>query len=311
MLPALHGGVTAAFLEVTAIIELSLVHPVGRYGGGPRSTLRRRPRCRPCPRPSTSPWITCAPACRAMPMPGPRSTARAGAMPRPCRGLAGQPRPPLRAGLGAFPDAAPPDRPRSPPHAPPSPMPGVSVASPLPIVLSNATIPLLGRGRYRRHRPAGPGGADRCRRPWRGDPGHALLGLRLSAHGHLGPCRPGPRRGRQRRTQPPSCCAPWLIGGAAGPGLVVLQAPLIAAAFAVAPASAEVEGLARTYLAIRIWGAPATHRALCPHRLADRAGTHARRPDPAAVAERAEHRAGPVVRAGPWLGRAAGSPRPR
>ena len=32
MLPALHGGVTAAFLEVTAIIELSWSLLWGRYG---------------------------------------------------------------------------------------------------------------------------------------------------------------------------------------------------------------------------------------------------------------------------------------
>ncbi|EEW26748.1 MATE family efflux transporter [Rhodobacter ferrooxidans] len=48
------------------------------------------------------------------------------------------------------------------------------------------------------------------------------------------------------------------IGAAAGCVFVALQAPLVWAAFALAPASAEVEGLARQYLAIRIWGAPAT-----------------------------------------------------
>jgi MATE family multidrug resistance protein len=49
-----------------------------------------------------------------------------------------------------------------------------------------------------------------------------------------------------------------LVAGLAGLGLIVLQVPLFWAAFAIAPASAEVEGLAKTYLAIRIWGAPAT-----------------------------------------------------
>ena len=48
------------------------------------------------------------------------------------------------------------------------------------------------------------------------------------------------------------------VAAVMGLGLVVLQIPLLAAAFSVAPASAEVEGLARTYLTIRIWGAPAT-----------------------------------------------------
>ncbi len=48
-----------------------------------------------------------------------------------------------------------------------------------------------------------------------------------------------------------------LVAGAAGLGLILLQAPLFAAGFAVSPASEEVEGLARSYMEIRIWGAPA------------------------------------------------------
>jgi multidrug resistance protein, MATE family len=49
-----------------------------------------------------------------------------------------------------------------------------------------------------------------------------------------------------------------LIGLAAGLVFVLAQSALFAGAFAVAPASAQVESLAQTYLAIRIWGAPAT-----------------------------------------------------
>ncbi|MDD8023468.1 MAG: MATE family efflux transporter [Paracoccaceae bacterium] len=49
-----------------------------------------------------------------------------------------------------------------------------------------------------------------------------------------------------------------IIAGLAGVGLIVLQVPLFWAAFQLAPASPEVETLARTYLSIRIWGAPAT-----------------------------------------------------
>jgi len=49
-----------------------------------------------------------------------------------------------------------------------------------------------------------------------------------------------------------------LIGSLAGLALIVLQAPMIWAAFRIAPASPEVETLARDYLGIRIWGAPAT-----------------------------------------------------
>ncbi len=49
-----------------------------------------------------------------------------------------------------------------------------------------------------------------------------------------------------------------MIGLAAGALIIAVQAPLIWAAFRTAPASAEVEALARQYLSIRIWGAPAT-----------------------------------------------------
>ncbi len=49
-----------------------------------------------------------------------------------------------------------------------------------------------------------------------------------------------------------------LIGGGAGAMFILLQGPLFALAFRLAPASAAVEAMARDYLAIRIWGAPAT-----------------------------------------------------
>lgn len=48
-----------------------------------------------------------------------------------------------------------------------------------------------------------------------------------------------------------------LVGGAAGLAVIALQLPLFAAAFRVAPASAEVEALARDYMAVRVWSAPA------------------------------------------------------
>lgn len=47
-----------------------------------------------------------------------------------------------------------------------------------------------------------------------------------------------------------------LIAGAGGLLVIVLQAPIFALSLALAPASEEVEGLAQTYLAIRIWAAP-------------------------------------------------------
>ena len=49
-----------------------------------------------------------------------------------------------------------------------------------------------------------------------------------------------------------------IVGVGAGLALVLAQGVLFWAAFSVAPGSDEVEGLAQQYLAIRIWGAPAT-----------------------------------------------------
>lgn len=48
-----------------------------------------------------------------------------------------------------------------------------------------------------------------------------------------------------------------LIGVSGGLLLMLLQVPIYAAAFAISPASAEVEALAREYMQIRIWSAPA------------------------------------------------------
>lgn len=49
-----------------------------------------------------------------------------------------------------------------------------------------------------------------------------------------------------------------IIGGAAGLFFILVQLPLIGAALWLSPGSAEVEGLAHSYLSLRIWGAPAT-----------------------------------------------------
>ncbi len=48
-----------------------------------------------------------------------------------------------------------------------------------------------------------------------------------------------------------------MIGFGAGAAIIVLQALLFWAAFVVSPASDEVEDLARQYMAIRVWSAPA------------------------------------------------------
>ena len=47
-----------------------------------------------------------------------------------------------------------------------------------------------------------------------------------------------------------------LIAGVGGLALILLQWPIFWGAFALSPASAEVEDLARQYMSIRIWGAP-------------------------------------------------------
>ena len=46
-------------------------------------------------------------------------------------------------------------------------------------------------------------------------------------------------------------------GVLAGMAFITFQIPIFAAAFWIAPASAEVEGLARAYMSIRVWSAPA------------------------------------------------------
>ena len=48
-----------------------------------------------------------------------------------------------------------------------------------------------------------------------------------------------------------------IIGLAAGAVIIALQGALFAGAFAVSPATPEVESLARQYMAIRVWSAPA------------------------------------------------------
>ena len=48
-----------------------------------------------------------------------------------------------------------------------------------------------------------------------------------------------------------------MIGFGGGLLIILLQAPIFAGAFVVSPASPEVESLARSYMAIRVWSAPA------------------------------------------------------
>jgi MATE family multidrug resistance protein len=126
-----------------------------------------------------------------------------------------------------------------------------------PIVLSNATVPLLGAvdtgvvGQLGQAAPIGAVGV-----------GSVILislywifgflrmgtsGLAAQAHGAGDMAERGAILMRA-----------LMIGAAAGLVFIAAQGLLFQAAFAIAPAGDEVESLAQQYLAIRIWGAPAT-----------------------------------------------------
>lgn len=126
-----------------------------------------------------------------------------------------------------------------------------------PIVLSNATVPLLGAvdtGVVGQMGAAAPIGAVGL--------GAVILAtlywvfgfLRMGTSG-LAAQAQGAGDGAERTAV---LLRALVVGLGAGLVLILLQLALFAGAFAVAPASDEVEDLARTYLAIRIWGAPAT-----------------------------------------------------
>ncbi len=127
----------------------------------------------------------------------------------------------------------------------------------VPVVLSNATVPLLGAvdtaviGQLGQAAPLGAVGM-----------GAVILATLYWAFGFLRMSTSGLAAQAEGAGDLPERSAvllrALLVAGMAGLGLILLQGLLFWAAFAAAPASAEVEGLARTYLAIRIWGAPAT-----------------------------------------------------
>ncbi len=127
----------------------------------------------------------------------------------------------------------------------------------LPIVLSNATIPILGAvdtavvGQLGQAAPIGAvgiGAVILASVYWVfGFLRMGTSGLVAQAQGAGDADEVGTHLGRA-----------LLIAGAAGLALIVLHPLLFRAAFALAPASEAVESLARDYLSIRIWGAPAT-----------------------------------------------------
>ncbi len=126
----------------------------------------------------------------------------------------------------------------------------------LPIVLSNATIPILGAvdtavvGQLGQAAPIGGVGL-----------GAIILTMIYWAFGFLRMGTTGmvaQARGAGDVAETGALLMRgMMIAAAAGLVFILGQAALFWGAFQLAPASAEVEGLARDYLAIRIWGAPA------------------------------------------------------
>ena len=127
----------------------------------------------------------------------------------------------------------------------------------LPIVLSNATVPILGAvdtgviGQLGRATPIGAvgiGAVILASIYWMfGFLRMGTSGLVAQAHGAGDEVEVGAHLLRA-----------LAIAFAAGFALILLHPLLFAGAFMLAPASDEVEGLAIRYLSIRIWGAPAT-----------------------------------------------------
>lgn len=126
----------------------------------------------------------------------------------------------------------------------------------LPVVLSNATVPILGAvdvGVVGQLGEAAPIGAVAL--------GAIILTsiywifgfLRMGTAGLVGQAA-----GAEDRAEVSAILTrALLIAGAGGLLLIVLQIPIFAAAFWLSPASTEVESLTRDYLQIRIWTAPA------------------------------------------------------
>ncbi|MEN8832872.1 MAG: MATE family efflux transporter [Pacificibacter sp.] len=125
----------------------------------------------------------------------------------------------------------------------------------LPIVLSNATVPILGvvdTGVVGQMGLAAPIGAVGL--------GTVILSsifwlfgfLRMGTTGLVAQARGAGNAGEVSAL----LSRVMMIAAAAGLTLIVLQVPILWLAFQVAPASAEVESLARSYISIRIWSAP-------------------------------------------------------
>jgi len=126
----------------------------------------------------------------------------------------------------------------------------------LPILIANATVPILGAvdtgvvGQIGQAAPIGAVGI-----------GAIILGalywifgfLRMGTVGLTSQARGAGEAGEVAAL----LTRALLIGLAGGVALIVLQAPIFWGAFRLSPASGEVEVLARGYMQIRIWSAPA------------------------------------------------------
>nr|WP_217350527.1 MATE family efflux transporter [Ruegeria sp. HKCCD7255] len=127
----------------------------------------------------------------------------------------------------------------------------------LPIVLSNATVPILGAvdtgvvGQMGQAAPIGAVGM-----------GAVILSAIYWIFGFLRMGTTGlaaQARGAGDTAETGALLMRGLLlGGTAGLVMIVAQLGLFWGAFALSPASPEVEALTRDYLEIRIWGAPAT-----------------------------------------------------
>jgi MATE family multidrug resistance protein len=126
----------------------------------------------------------------------------------------------------------------------------------IPIVISNATVPILGAvdtgvvGQLGLAAPIGAVGLGAI----------VLTGvywvfgfLRMGTTGLTGQALGAGQAGEVAAL----LTRALMIGLVGGVAVIALQLPLFAAAFLVAPASDEVEGMARGYMAIRVWSAPA------------------------------------------------------
>ncbi|MBD3677271.1 MAG: MATE family efflux transporter [Rhodobacteraceae bacterium] len=126
----------------------------------------------------------------------------------------------------------------------------------VPIVLSNATVPILGAvdtgvvGQLGAAAPIGAVGVGAIILSavyWIfGFLRMGTVGLTSQAHG-----------AGDRAEVSALLVRALLIGFTGGAAFILLQVPLFAGAFAISPATAEVESLARDYMAIRVWSAPA------------------------------------------------------